>query len=74
MNTEFELELENIKTEKIKEAKLLFKTIGITQEAEDEQFLSEIPTYSENSNPEKKKIEFHWTRLSINSNSSNIIE
>ena len=67
-------ELEKIKTDKIKEAELLFETIGITQESEDEQYLSEIPTYSENSNPEKEEIKFHWTRLSINSNSSNIIE
>ena len=67
-------ELEKIKTDKIKEAELLFETIGITQESEEEQYLSEIPSYSENSNPEKDDVKFHWTRLSINSNSSNIIE
>ena len=67
-------ELEKIKTDKIKEAELLFETIGITHDTEDELCLSEIPTFSENSNPEKEETKFHWTRLSINSNSSNIIE
>jgi len=69
------LELDKIKTDKIKEAEDLFKTIGITEEQEEEQYFSEIPTYSENSNPEEKQEpKFHWTRLSINSNSGCIID
>lgn len=69
-----ETKLEKIKTDKIKEAELLFETIGIIQDTEVEQYLSEIPTFSKNSNPEKAEIKFHWTRLSINSNSSIIVE
>ena len=42
---------------------------------EEEQYSSEIPVYSENSNPEEnKEFKFHWTRLSINSNSSCVID
>lgn len=67
-------ELEKIKTDKIKEAELLFETIGIIQKNEDEQYLSEMPSHSEKNAPENEKIKFHWTRLSINSNSSCIIE
>lgn len=68
-------ELDKIKTDKIKEAKDLFETIGITYEQVDENYFSEIPTFSENSNPEKKQPpKFHWTRLSINSNSGCIID
>lgn len=68
-------DLDKIKADKIKEAQELFETIGITQEQEEEQYSSEIPVYSENSNPEEnKEFKFHWTRLSINSNSSCVID
>lgn len=69
-----ETELEKIKIDKIKEAELLFETIGITQGSDGKQYLSEIPTFYENSKPKKEEVKFYWTRLSINSNSSNVIE
>lgn len=67
-------ELEKIQEEKTREAQELFEKYEITPKESDDYFSVEIPSYTENTNPEEKESNFHWTRLSINSNIGCVID
>ena len=64
------MDYEKIRQDKIQEANDFYKMIGIKTYDENLPDIDQYPIFSEFSkelNPEKE-IEFHWTRLSINSN------
>lgn len=67
-------ELEKVQEEKTREAQELFDKYEIKPLENDDLFSVEIPSYSENTNPEEKEPKFHWTRLSINSNIGCVID
>ena len=70
------MDYEKIKTDKTQEAIDLYKKIGIEiNESEDSDLLYTpiFPDY-QRQNELEKDIEFHWTRLSINSSVGCIVD
>jgi len=70
------MDYDKIKNDKIQEATDLFKLIGIEtkdEEFSDLNFLPTLPEFQKKLDQEKD-LEFHWTRLSINSNIGCIAE
>lgn len=70
------MDYDKIKNDKIQEATELFKMIGIETQEEDKteiDYMPSIPEFQEKSDQDKE-IEYHWTRLSINSNIGCIAE
>jgi hypothetical protein len=64
------MDYEKIKNDKIQEAIELFKRVGIKTHEEnisELDYIPSIPEFQKKSDGDKN-IEFHWTRLSINSN------
>lgn len=70
------MNFEKIKNDKIQEAKELYKILGIEIKDEELPVLDYYPTLDEIQRNEEieKEVEFHWTRLSINSNIGYIAE
>ena len=63
------MDYDQIRNNKIQEATDLFKMIGIETKDEEYYDLDYFPTLPETHKElnQEKKLEFHWTRLSINS-------
>jgi hypothetical protein len=63
------MDLDKIKDQKIQEANELFKRLGIDTNNEPNFENGNSPCYqTDTDESEGSKIEFHWTRLSNNSN------
>lgn len=64
------MDLKKIKDDKVQEAEVLYKLLGINTSTQ-QPALSETAPVIPGPLPERnneKEVEFHWTRLSINSN------
>lgn len=64
------MDYEKIKQDKIQEANDFYKMIGIktyNENIPDSDFNPIMPEFEKEINP-IKEVEYHWTRLSINSN------
>lgn len=63
------MDLDKIKDQKIQEANELFKRLGINTDNEPNLETGDSPCFQfDTDESEGSKIEFHWTRLSNNSN------